>query len=433
MDKKAQLMLKKLRENDVKFVRLFFCDIFGAQKNVAVMAARMPDILENGAGFDVSAVDGFMNVEESDLLLHPDSDGFAILPWRPSTGRVARLFCDIRHPDGRPFAGDGRQILRRVVSSARDAGFTFQFRTTCEFYIFRTDEWGEPTFKPLDSAGYLDIAPLDCGEDVRREICLALESMSCAPESSHHEKGPGQNQINGKACPPIESADGFVTFKSVARTIAAKSDSFVSFMPKPLLKSSGSALNIGISLLNSEGGSADDASMSHFMAGILEHIREITLLLNPTTNSYLRFGSFEAPKYISWTRGNRSQLLQEKVRSGHAPRLELRSPDPLCNPYLAYALLIAAGMDGINNDRELAPAADFDFADAASETRSKYDVLPSTLLEAMSLASSSAFVRGVLSDDVVDKIINIKTNEWKQCCDAPDRQAFERACYFSRL
>jgi glutamine synthetase len=433
MDDRAQKILKDLEENDVKFVRLFFCDMFGTPKNVAIMSDQLPHIFENGAGFDVSAVDGFMNIEESDLLLHPDPSGFAILPWRPSTGRVARLFCDIRHPDGSPFAGDGRQILQRAVKAAETLGFTFQFRSTCEFYLFEIDEWGEPTLHPQDNAGYLDIAPLDKGENIRREICLALEAMNSAPQSSHHEKGPGQNQIDGRSSGAIESADGFVTFKSVARTIASKDGIFATFMPKPLLKKSGSALSIGITLLDRLGHSTSDADSKMFMAGILRHIREITLFLNPTTNSYLRFGSFEAPKYVSWTSGNRSQLLQLKERESEPSRMELRSPDPLCNPYLAYALLIAAGMEGIREKFELMPSADFDFSGSDAGTLAKYETLPSTLKEAVDLAGNSTFVRSILSDDITEKIVRCKTEEWKQCCDAQDRQAFERTCYFSRL
>ncbi|MFV0414275.1 MAG: glutamine synthetase family protein [Oscillospiraceae bacterium] len=437
MDYAQRDALQFIEDNDVKFVRLFFCDIFGVPKSVAIMASRMAHAFEYGAGFDVSAVEGFMNIEESDLLLHPDPKTLTVLPWRPSTGRVARMYCDIRYPDGSPFAGDGRHLLRQTLKELQQLGITCRMGTECEFYLFELDEKGEPTLVPQDTAGYLDIAPLDKGENVRREVCLALDEMGLFPEGSHHEKGPGQNEIWCRSALADQCADDFITYKTVVRTIAAQNGLYASFMPKPFKEKSGTGLHINISLYNGEenlfAGGVENETANAFMAGVLDHIAEITFFLNTTTNSYHRFGSFEAPKYISWAVGNRAQLLRVPSSQSSNSRVELRSPDPLCNPYLAFTLLLRAGMKGIQKGARLGAPANFDFSGVDPAKLANYPTLPQTLGQAIEAAANSLFVQRSLPPHIVEKIIANKQYEWESYLHAQDKDQFEHMQYFQRL
>ena len=306
-------VLKFVEENDVKFIRLAFCDIFGTQKNVAIMPEELPRAFETGISLDASSVRGFFNARETDLFLVPDPGTLSILPWRPSHGRVVRLFCNIRYPDGRIFEGDCRNILRKAAARAASMGYVCKIGSECEFYLFQTDENGDPTMIPQDRAGYCDIAPRDRGENVRREICLTLEQMGIRPENSHHEQGPGQNEIDFKYSDALSAADNLITFKSVVKTIAARNGLYASFMPKPLADKSGSGMHINLSLFKNRknlfgtDGSGRSEEAESFMAGILHRVPEITAFLNPLTNSYARFGSFDAPKYLTWSHQNRSQ------------------------------------------------------------------------------------------------------------------------------
>ncbi|WP_101910529.1 glutamine synthetase family protein [Marasmitruncus massiliensis] len=439
MDYTVSEVLQYVAENDVKFIRLAFCDIFGTPKNISILSSELARAFAQGICFDASAVDGFMNVEESDLLLFPDPTTLAVLPWRPAQGRVVRLYCDIRHPDGRPFEGDCRHLLRQAVQQVSATGFECKFGAECEFYLFEMDEKGCPTNVPHDSAGYCDIAPLDKGENVRREICLTLEEMGISPETSHHEQGPGQNEIDFKFSDPLTCADNLITFKSVVRTIAARNGLFATFMPKPIADKSGSGLHINMSLYK-DGRNLFVRDKEHhssafhsFIAGILSHISEMTLFLNSTTNSYARFGSYEAPKYITWSRENRSPLIRIPAASGDYSRMELRSPDPLCNPYLAFTLLLGAGIEGIHNKLELCPPADFNLFTADAETLSKFDVLPKDLGEAVEAAASSTFVARYLPQKTIEKMIASKRSEWLNCEYVGDRVEYEHVRYFSRL
>ena len=348
-------VLRFVQENDVKFIRLAFSDMFGIQKNISVMPDELPRAFETGISFDASAVRGFLNVEQSDLFITPDPSTLSILPWRPSHGRVVRLFCNVNYPDGRPFEGSSRHILQRAVKEAAQMGYVCKIGAECEFYLFETDEKGNPTMNPHDLGGYCDIAPNDKGENVRREICLTLEEMGIHPEASHHEQGPGQNEIDFKYSDAMTAADNLLTFKAAVKSIAARNGLYASFMPKPLPDKSGSGLHVNLSL--SQGGrnifkTAPDEGhcpeAEHFMAGVLDHIREITVFLNPLTNSYARFGAFEAPRYLSWSHQNRSQLIRIPAATGAQSRMELRSPDPSCNPHLAFAMLLQAGATGKN-------------------------------------------------------------------------------------
>lgn len=439
MDYTVNEVLQYVAENDVKFVRLAFCDIFGTPKNISILSSELARAFSQGICFDASAVDGFMNVEESDLLLFPDPATLAVLPWRPAQGRVVRMYCNIRHPDGRPFEGDGRYLLQQAAQKAANAGYQCKIGAECEFYLFEMDEKGCPTRVPHDQAGYCDIAPLDKGENVRREICLTLEEMGIDPETSHHEQGPGQNEIDFKFSDPLSCADNLITFKSVVRNIAARNGLFATFMPKPIADKSGSGLHINLSLykngqnLFAREYEQHNAVYHSFIAGILENIYDMTLFLNPSTNSYARFGSFEAPNYITWSHQNRSPLIRIPAASGQYSRMELRSPDPLCNPYLAFTLLLGAGLEGIQNGLELSPPADFNLFTAEEESLSKFRVLPQNLGEAAKAAAASEFVARHLPGKTIEKMVTSKQSEWVNCEYAGSRAEYEYMRYFAWL
>lgn len=421
-------LMEFIEENDVKFVRLVFCDILGEAKNVAVMADYLPAVLESGAGFDASSVDGFMNIAESDLLLHPIPATLATLPWRPQSGRVARMYCDIRHPGGQDFEGDGRPLLRAARKAAEGAGLAVRAHTKCEFYLFEQDDAGRPTLRPHDGAGYLDIAPRDKCENVRREICLALEQMGVSPKGSHHERGPGQNEIWCRDTDVLACADDLLTYKTVVRTIAAQNGLFACFMPSPLADTYGSGMHVNLSLAPAPGaGAVEEAVFESFVAGILAHIGEITLFTNTATNSYARLGRLGVPSRVSWTRGNRSHLI--RVPAGSRDRLELRSPDPLCNPYLVLTLLLHAGLEGIEQGATPPEAGG---AESSAE-EAGFAPLPKNLGEAIEAAQNSVFIRKCLPAAIIDKTIELKRREWEQYGRAKDKAAFEHENYFERI
>lgn len=377
----VQEILQYVREEDVKFIRLAFCDIFGRQKNVSVMPQELERAFDTGIAFDASAIRGFGGTVHSDLFLHPDSSTIAVLPWRPEHGRVVRMFCDITHPDGTPFENDTRSLLKRAIADATEAGVSFRFGSELEFYLFSTDENGQSTCEPYDNAGYMDIAPDDRGENVRREICLTLEQMGITPESSHHEEGPGQNEVDFRYADPLSAADNAVTFCSVVRNIAARNGLFADFSPKPLPHTAGNGFHINFSARRN----GEDVT-PFVIAGILKHIRDLTVFLNPVEDSYARLGSFKAPRFVSWSKENRSPLIRVPAAEGEYRRAELRSPDPLANPYLAFALLIYAGLDGIACRLSLPEAADFDLFSAGADDTKHFPVLPATLAEAKAAA-----------------------------------------------
>ncbi len=420
----------------MKFVRLGFCDPMGNQKNISVMPSELPWVLAHGVSFDASAIKGFGDVTKSDLLLFPDPSTMTVLPWRPGPGRVVRFYCDIKNPDGSVFDQDGRFILRRVIEKSLSMGYSCQIGAECEFYLFKTDENGEPTKNTLDNGGYLDISPLDKAENIRREICLCLEEMGLWPETSHHEQGPGQNEIDFKFGDALTIADNLLTFKSVVKAIATRNGLFASFMPKPIMDKSGSGLHVNLSLSrNGENifGSKDeaDAHISNaFMAGILAHIREITLFLNPLANSYDRFGKFEAPKFVSWSHQNRSQLVRIPAAVGNRARMELRSPDPSLNPYYAFALIIAAGLDGIESNLSLSPAVDVDLYKADELITANLEQLPNSLDMAIELAWKSPIVREVLGENLLNKYLAIKREEAMAFSLASDKSRFYSERYF---
>lgn len=391
-------IMQYVAEEDVKFIRLAFCDVFGRQKNVSIMPQELKRAFEYGVVIDGSAIAGFGGDVQSDLLLHPDASTLAVLPWRPEHGRVIRMFCSVSLPDGTPFEADTRMLLRRAVMDAAKAGVSFAFGSEMEFYLFKLDENGEPTRIPHDRAAYMDIAPQDKGENVRREICLTLEQMGIMPESSHHEEGPGQNEIDFRYSDPLTAADDAITFRAVVNTIAALNGLSADFSPKPLKDSAGNGMHINIS---ARGGDDRDV-MPQIIAGILKHISEITLFLNTVEDSYRRFGGFKAPRFISWSAQNRSQLIRIPAAAGEYRRAELRSPDPMCNPYLAFALLIWAGLDGIAQDMQLPPAVNANLYAAPAEAAARYEMLPETLAQAMAAARSSVLVAAHLPRAIID-------------------------------
>jgi glutamine synthetase len=442
-------VLEFIKQNDVKFCRLAFCDPFGMQKNISIMPDELPRAFENGIAFNAAAIRGFCGVAKSDLLLFPDHTTLSVLPWRPQQGRVIRFYCDIINPDKTAFAFDGRQILRRTQKRCADMGYSANFGAKCQFYLFKNDENGVATTAALDEGGYLDMAPIDKGENIRREICLCLEEMGIKPEASHHENGPGQNEIDFKFGEALNCADNFLSFKSVVKAIAARNGLFASFMPKPIPDKGGSGLHVNISLiadganifdgLTAKGlarsaSSASNAASSNnfaaqsFIAGILSRISEITLFLNPTANSYERLGGPEAPKFISWSPENRLQLIRIPTDASARARIELRSPDASLNPYIAYALILEAGLDGIKNG--LKPPPPLDLYNADEKTLSTLARLPASLSEAVKAAQSSAFARSVLGGEFIKKFIAVKMAEAADFEEAENKADFCRERYF---
>jgi glutamine synthetase len=437
MDTTVNEILEFVQENDIKFIKLNFCDILGFQKNIAIMADELQSAFEDGISFDAHAIPGFREVTRSDLLLFPDPSTLMVLPWRPGPGRVARFYCDIQNPDGSAFLHDGRTLLLRTIERAGNMGYSCKIGAECEFYLFKTGESGEPSAIPFDNGGYLDIAPLDRGEDIRREICLTLEEMGVKPESSHHEQGPGQNEIDFKFGGAITSADNLQTFKAVVKAIAARNGLFASFMPKPLRAAAGSGLHVNLSLSQNGKNIFKNASEGHspaaesFIAGILSKTPEITLFLNPLVNSYERFGKFEAPQYVSWSHQNRSQLVRIPAATGAKVRMELRSPDPSINPYISFALIIAAGLDGIERGMKLPPAVDADLYTAGDSVTKTLVRLPDSLDTAITLAENSNFVKSITGEELLSKYLAIKKFEAGDFAAAANKEQFYTERYFN--
>ncbi len=402
-------VLQYVQEDDVKFVRLAFCDIFGKQKNVAILATELPRAFEQGIAIDASSIAGFGSHIKSDLFLFPHADTISELPWRPDTGKVVRMFCELRLPDGTPFALDTRHILEEAVADAKAAGLRFSFGSEIEFYLFKNDEDGMPTKTPYDTAGYMDIAPEDKGENVRREICLMLERMGIAPEASHHEEGPGQNEIDFRYSSPLVAADNAVTFVSAVKAVAARNGLTAEFSPKPMPQSAGNGMHINVSVDGLEPATPaakKEELTKQAIAGIMNNISAMTVFLNRTVESYERLGGYKAPKFISWSEENRSQLIRIPADVEPFKRFELRSADPLTNPYVAFALIIRAGMEGIAKKMELPQPADFDMFTASSEVLADYVALPSTLLEAKDAARNDEFINATLPQDLVAAYCN---------------------------
>ena len=393
-----QEIMQYTAEEDVKFIRLAFCDVYGKQKNISIMPSELGRAFEQGIGFDASAVRGFGNEARSDLMLFPDPDTLSVLPWRPDHGRVVRMFCSIKKPDGQAFECDTRSLLVKAVEDAKKQGIEFSFGSALEFYLFKLDENDNPTTIPYDNAGYMDIAPEDKGENIRRQICLHLEQMGITPESSHHEEGPGQNKIDFHYADPLAAADNSMSYKTVVKTVAHSNGLYADFSPKPLKDKPGNAFHINISV-NSD---RHHTILPSVIAGIMQQIRGISVFLDPCEDSYVRLGKFKAPRYISWSGENRSQLVRIPAARGEYRRAELRSADPSANPYLAFTLLIYAGLYGINNKLYLPPVADFDLFKADESVTKDFQTLPDKLSQAKQLALESEFVKQHLPQRLID-------------------------------
>ncbi|MCQ2496306.1 MAG: glutamine synthetase family protein [Lachnospiraceae bacterium] len=396
-----QEVIQFVREEDVAFVRLAFCDVFGKQKNISILPTELDRAFTQGIPIDAEAIRGFGCMHYSQLVLIPDPDTLAILPWRPEHGRVVRMFCTIHYPDGELFENDTRSILINAIEAAKNAGYHFTFGTEMEFYLFKLDENGEPTKIPYDKAGYLDIAPEDKGENVRREICLTLEQMGIHPESSHHEEGPGQNEIDFCYADALTSADNAMAFTTVVKAMATRNGVYADFSPKPLDDKPGNGMHLNISVKGKDG----SVPLESMIAGILSKIEDITLFLNPSESSYRRFGSFKAPEYISWSSRNCYPLIRIPSSYGNLKRAVVNSPDSTANPYIAYALLIYAGLYGITNNLQLPPATDT--ANISSEDLLKhYKRLPMSLNEAREKALTSEFVAKHIPESLLQVYCN---------------------------
>lgn len=395
-------VMQYVREEDVKFIRLAFCDVFGKQKNISIMPDELPRAFEYGIAFDASAINGFGDESRCDLLLHPDPETLAILPWRPEHGRVVRMFCSITYPDGKPFECDTRTLLKKAIEDAKAEGYSFSFGSEQEFYLFELDEKNKPTSTPYDEAGYMDIAPEDRGENIRREICLTLEQMGIRPESSHHEEGPGQNEIDFRYSDALTAADNTMTFQTVVKTVCRRNGVFVDFGPKPIYDKPGNGFHINMSVKPCE----NSENLCYMIAGVLDKVIDMTAFLNPTEDSYKRFGKHKAPKYVSWSSENRSHLVRIPAAVGEYRRAELRSPDPTANPYLAFTLMIYAALDGIKNKMDLPNPANTNLFKADSETLSQFKKLPDSLNEAQKIAVSSDFIK----QHIPSAILNIYCN-----------------------
>lgn len=420
-----QDIIRMVEEEDVEFIRLQFTDILGTLKNVAITSSQLEKALNNECMFDGSSIEGFVRIEESDMYLHPDYDSFEIFPWRPQQGKVARLICDVYTPDGKPFAGDPRRVLKNVIEDAKSMGYEFLVGPECEFFLFHTDDLGLPTTETNERAGYFDLGPVDMGENARRDIVLTLEDMGFIVEASHHEAAPAQHEVDIKYGEALMMADNIMTLKLTVKTIAKRHGLHATFMPKPKTGVNGSGMHVNMSLSkdgknvffdeNDKNGLSEIAYQ--FIAGIMEHIKAITAIANPIVNSYKRLiPGYEAPVHIVWSATNRSPLIRIPTAKGDATRVELRSPDPAANPYLVIAVCLAAGLDGIR--RGLTPPASvncnvFEMSEAMMDEMN-IERLPVDLYSAIEELKKDKYIMDVLGPHLSQKYVEAKLAEWNE-------------------
>ena len=418
-------IFRMVEEEDVEFIRLQFTDIFGTLKNIAITSSQLEKALDNKCMFDGSSVEGFVRIEESDMYLYPDYDTFEIFPWRPQQGKVARLICDVYTPDGKPFEGDPRWILKKTIKEANEMGYRFDVGPECEFFLFHTDDNGLPTTLSHEKAGYFDLGPNDLGENIRRDMVLTLEDMGFEIEASHHEVAPAQHEIDFKYDEVLKTADNIQTFKMTVKTIAKRHGLYATFMPKPKFGISGSGMHINMSLATEAGknifadengkiGLSDDAY--HFIAGIMKHARGMSAITNPLVNSYKRLvPGYEAPVYIAWSAKNRSPLIRIPASRGNGTRVELRNPDPTANPYLVLALCLAAGLDGIKNKIEVPESVDCNIYEMTPGERRAAGIenMPADLKEAVDCLVADEFLCSVLGEHITTKYVEAKMKEWE--------------------
>ncbi|MGE0540094.1 MAG: glutamine synthetase family protein [Dehalococcoidia bacterium] len=415
-------VLQHARDNDIKFIRLWFTDILGQLKSFAITVEELEGALEEGMGFDGSSIEGFARIDESDMIAMPDPSTFTLIPWRPKEQGVARMFCDILYPDGSPFEADPRYVLRRNLKKASDLGYTFYVSPELEYFYFMSKD--SPV--PLDEGGYFDQTTLDLASDLRRETVLTLEQMGIEVELSHHEGAPSQHEIDLRYTDALTMADAAMTYRLVVKEVAMKHGYYATFMPKPIAGVNGSAMHVNQSLFQGERNAFFDPADPHnlsavakgYIAGLLRHAREITLVTNQWVNSYKRLSpGYEAPVYVSWALRNRSDLIrvpQYKPGQERATRIEYRAPDPACNPYLVFAVMLAAGLRGIENEYELPPSVEGNvFAMSDEERRARgIAILPGSLNEAIQAAEGSDLLRDALGDHVFDSLLENKKIEW---------------------
>ncbi len=414
-----------VREEDVQFIRMQFTDIFGQLKNVAVTASQIERAVNNEIMLDGSSIEGYVRIQESDQYLWPDLDTFAVLPWRPQYGKVARLICDVHNPDGASFMGDPRNVLKRTLLRAERLGYTFNIGPELEFFLFQTDERGRPTTETSDEAGYFDLGPLDHGESTRREVCLSLEEMGMQIEASHHELAPGQHEIDLKYVDALQAADNIMTFKLAVKTLAQKNGLHATFMPKPVSGTAGSGMHVNMSLFrngrnvffdeNAPGQLSELARQ--FMAGLLAHARGFCALTNPLVNSYKRLlTGYEAPCYLAWSSSNRSSLIRIPAPRGQGTRVELRNPDPACNPYLVFAACLAAGLDGIEHGLTPPPEVTENIYAMSDADRAARNIanLPVNLAGALCTLEGDPVITEALGEHVTRQYTEGKRREWEE-------------------
>ncbi|RLL45400.1 type I glutamate--ammonia ligase [Oceanobacillus piezotolerans] len=417
-------VVEQIKENNVKFIRLQFTDMLGTIKNVEIPVSQLDKALDNKMMFDGSSIEGFVRIEESDMYLYPDLDSFVVFPWTSEKGKVARFICDIYMPDGNPFEGDPRYILKRNLQRMEELGFdTFNIGAEPEFFLFKLDENGAPSLELNDQGGYFDLAPTDLGENCRRDIVLELEEMGFEIEASHHEVAPGQHEIDFKYSNALKHADDIQTFKLVVKTIARKHNLHATFMPKPLFGVNGSGMHVNMSLF-SRGENAffdpnGDLQLSEtayqFLAGVMKHSTNFTAVTNPTVNSYKRLvPGYEAPSYVAWSASNRSPLMRIPNSRGLGTRLEARSVDPTANPYMALAVILAAGLDGIENKLTPPAAVDRNIYVMTKEEREEEGIkdLPATLATALELLKQDEVIINALGEHLFEHFIEAKEIEW---------------------
>ena len=418
-------ILRLVEEEDVAFIRLQFTDISGTIKNMAVTVSQLEKALDNRCMFDVSSIDGLSCDEDTDMYLYPDLRTFEIFPWRPQQGKVARLICDVYRPNGKPYEGDPRYVLKRAIMAAEKEGYSMNVGPECEFFLFHTDDDGLPTTLTHEKAGYFDVGPLDLGENARRDMVLTLEDMGFEITSSHHEIAPGQHEIDFRYDEALVTADNRMTFKMVVKTIAKRHGLHATFMPKPRTETYGSGMHINISLsrkgVNAFQSDDDRNGLSkegyYFIGGLMKHMKAITCITNPTVNSYKRFvPGYEAPVYIGWSAKTRGPLVRIPSGRGENTRIELRSPDSTANPYLTLAVLLMAGLDGINNQIEPQKSIDQNIQKMTRRQREelKIEELPRTLKDAVDELEKDEFIRQVLGKELAEKIIKARRKEYQE-------------------
>jgi glutamine synthetase len=416
-------ILTLCHEADIQFLRMQFTDIFGVNKNVEVPASQFEKALDGEILFDGSSIEGFARIEESDMLLEPDFDTFRIFPWKENGGKIARIICDINNPDGTPFAGCPRQTLKRVCDRAATMGYTMQAGPEAEFFLFLIDEKGNPTRDTHDSAGYFDLAPLDLGEDARREIVHILNDMGFEVEAAHHEVAQGQHEIDFKHAPAVETADNITTFKFVVRKVAQKYQLHATFMPKPVFGINGSGMHVHQSLLENGNNIFNDSRTEdglseiskHYIAGILKHAKSFVAITNPLINSFKRLvPGYEAPVNIAWSERNRSPLVRVPAKRGSSTRIEVRVPDPSANPYLALAVMLAAGLDGIEKKLIPPPAVNKNIfvMSQREKRRLRIEELPEDLLQAVRNLEKNQVLKEALGEHIFYHFIEAKKMEW---------------------